>query len=245
MKNKRIGMTLGTITSFVLPAVAVVSCGGESANIKRTPEAFSAAKMWESFVPTQYFDAEIINWIDGDTLVVKKDGETKTRTIRVYDIDTPEINHDHAGSAHVDSAEERWGLEATNFAKKLIPVHSTIRLVSTGSETYNRLVASIFYGDNFENNFEVKIIEAGLAFPDVDVDTIKKYYYVNYWIGLDLYNAYHSAVNNHRGIFSIGSIKDIEKVITTHGVKDTSMFNPNNDEGILRTWKDTHEIKSK
>lgn len=184
------------------------------------------------------FEAVVRYWIDGDTLEVNKINDANPIRIRVKSIDTPEINHEHQESAHVSSDEEYWGIKSTNFAKNLMPPQSHIKIVGN-SHSFNRLVCSVFFGSNFDKNFEIEILKAGLALPNIDVGSIMQgnEYDITYYIGLELANAYNYAKINLLGLWSIN---DLSNVIKVHGTSDYSNIDINNENqknSIYNIWK--------
>ncbi len=195
----------------------------------------------------QYFDAIITHWVDGDTFNYENiDGsKPKYDSVRIQNIDTPEINHSWAGSAPVDSAEEKWGIKATELAKQLIPEGSHVRLVNSGDNSFNRLVASVFYGNNFEHNFEIEMLKSGLATPIFQANQILSKANIQYYIGLELANSFNYAKDNKKGVWSLESPESVVKV---HGFSapDELEKNPKdpNMVTIYKLW-DLRNMKEK
>ncbi len=80
--------------------------------------------------------AEVIEVVDGDTLVVRSSG--RTETIRLIGIDTPEV-------AHHGMPAECFGPEATDRLRALLPPGSIVTL-AVGVEprdAYDRLLAYV------------------------------------------------------------------------------------------------------
>lgn len=99
--------------------------------------------------------AEILRWIDGDSLVVKADLDFRiyhVMVVRVYGIDAPEVV----------GATKAAGLAAKAFAESLLPVGVTVKFVShMPGDKYGRWLASIELPDG--SDFSAKMIEAGHA----------------------------------------------------------------------------------
>lgn len=242
MKNKRIAISIGSLATASLPIIAAISCGSsekESLGLSTYENAWDNGQSGPHLSKASYYDATVKHWVDGDTLnITKKTGNKDEEiVIRVRNIDTPEINHNHAGSATVDAAEEAWGNKATDLAKSLIPVGSKIRIVTNGTETYGRIVGSVFFGKKFERNLEVELLMAGLALPTMkNADTVGHSWDANYYIGLDLARAYNYAVSHKIGLFSLPDLKALK----VHGTTIPDGFDINEPDNIYQVWERSH-----
>ncbi len=101
----------------------------------------------------------IINeWIDGDTVDITVDLTCsvywKTR-MRLFGLNCPEVHS-------LDQDEKKKGLEAKEFAQKLIPVGTKVKIVTVkenSTDKYGRFLADITLSDG--TKFSNKMIEAG------------------------------------------------------------------------------------
>lgn len=240
MKYKKISL----ISPFLIATpLIVVSCGNDSSSQTNNYSVENDwAHLWnpDAINQSQRKDGIVMHWIDGDTVVVKFNGESTNTNIRIMNIDTPEINHSTPGSSVVDAPEQEWGEKATNLAKGLIPVGSPIRIVTSGAQSYNRTIGSVFYGTNFSKNLEIEMLKAGLAFPTMNAQAVKYEFEINYYIGHEIADAYNDALVNKRGIFSL---KDIGSVIKTHGPTNTTEYSITSPNGIYAQWGATHGTK--
>ncbi|MDD1358500.1 thermonuclease family protein [Metamycoplasma hyosynoviae] len=133
---------------------------------------------WEWF---SYVDAEIISITDGDTLKVKiltdpfsVDGSPNTKVVkgqefklRISSIDTLEEHKPNGGE--VNEIEKNFAALDHKYAEKLIPVGSKVRLISDNwqNTSYNRLVTSLFFGENYERNFSCEMLAGGYTLPRI------------------------------------------------------------------------------
>lgn len=100
--------------------------------------------------------AEIVRVVDGDTVIVRIDGERER--LRLLNIDTPE-------SVAEDQPVECLGPEAADFTADLLPEGSEVTLAFDEERTdrYGRLLAAVYTADG--RNASVEIARAGLAYP--------------------------------------------------------------------------------
>lgn len=208
--------SLGTL-SIAAPVAAVVSCGSSSkTNFDKT---YTFEKIdWSRL---QYEDVTINSWTDGDTFnCTNEKGETYN--VRIENIDTPE-SHTQENGAWVDTVglEHEYAIKAYEFGQKVIPVHTKARLALQTGQSYNRKVASVFYGDNFSKNYEVDILKQGLAMPFVDSAGLylkmSSAAGILYYLGLPLGDAFNYAKNHHLGLMGAS----LEEVLKIHGSTST------------------------
>lgn len=91
---------------------------------------------------TYGYDAQVLRWVDGDTVWLDVDLGFRTRTeteFRLLGVDTPERGHIGYG-------------EAINAVNHWAPVGSTIDLVSFKPDKYGRWLASITAAGNVPVN---------------------------------------------------------------------------------------------
>lgn len=128
-------------------------------------------------------EGEITNVVDGDTVDVKitkvpkkigdsdfsfKEGEVIR--LRIPTIDTFE---EHLpGGKEIDPIEKQYALRDHAFAESLIPVGTKVRMVSSNwiNKTYDRYVADLFFGENFERNFSMEMLSNGYTLPRLTWD---------------------------------------------------------------------------
>lgn len=201
----------------IAPLAFVISCGKNTA-VSYSNYDFSKLN-WKEM---SYVEATIVKWVDGDTPTVKIHGrhistiKDQQVNIRVESIDTPE-SHEHINGAWVDTSgvEYEWGKKAQSFGEKVLPKGTEVRIYTIGSQTFNRIVGSIFYGPNFSKSYSVDIVREGLTLPFISdpigalINDNKKYIYRG------IADAYNEAKNGRKGIFS--STVDINKVYSIHG----------------------------
>lgn len=122
-------------------------------------------------------EGEITKVVDGDTVYAKitklpkKIGNYSTTfkvgdiiKLRIPSIDTFE---EHVPGQEVDPVEKAYALRDHAFAESLIPVGTKVRMVSPNwsSKTYDRYVADLFFGENFERNFSTEMLAGGYTLP--------------------------------------------------------------------------------
>lgn len=122
-------------------------------------------------------EGEITKVVDGDTVYAKitklpkEIGNYKTTfkvgdiiKLRIPSIDTFE---EHVPGQEVDPVEKAYALRDHAFAESLIPVGTKVRMVSPNwsSKTYDRYVADLFFGENFERNFSTEMLAGGYTLP--------------------------------------------------------------------------------
>ncbi|WP_326152802.1 stalk domain-containing protein [Schinkia azotoformans] len=100
------------------------------------------------------FDATIIGNVDGDTLKISY-GNNKEETIRLLLVDTPE-------TVHPSKPVQPFGKEASELAKQMMPVGSTVKVeLDVGErDKYGRLLAYVYVEDKMFNEV---LLEKGLA----------------------------------------------------------------------------------
>lgn len=142
--------------------------------VKRT------ANLWEWF---RYAEGEIVKVSDGDTVTVRITkqpysfpGETGIKLpnkvrVRIPFIDTLE-EHGHGG-VEIDPEEKRLALQDHEYAEKLLPEGSKVRLIADSwtDASYDRVVASLFIGEGFQKNFSVEMLAGGYTLPRLNDST--------------------------------------------------------------------------
>ncbi|MDD1373447.1 thermonuclease family protein [Metamycoplasma hyosynoviae] len=133
---------------------------------------------WEWF---SYVDATVERITDGDTLEIKAltkpfsvtgavDSSIevgKTYKVRISTIDTLE---EHAPeNKAIDKVEKAFAELDHKYAEKLILVGSKVRLVSDSWSvtSYNRKVASLFFGEKYQRNFACEMLAGGYTLPRI------------------------------------------------------------------------------
>lgn len=93
--------------------------------------------------PTYVYRAKVLRIIDGDTFEVALDFGFRMnmeRSIRVRGIDTPERFSKY-------EVERIHANQARDFVAKLLPLGSTVVLISAKMAIYDRIEADVFYND--------------------------------------------------------------------------------------------------
>ena len=106
-------------------------------------------------------EGEITKVVDGDTVYARI---TKLpKEIGNYSTTFEE----HVPGQEVDPVEKAYALRDHAFAESLIPVGTKVRMVSPNwsSKTYDRYVADLFFGENFERNFSTEMLAGGYTLP--------------------------------------------------------------------------------
>lgn len=104
---------------------------------------------------------KVYSVVDGDTIKVKMTSgvdKGQTVTVRLSDIDTPE-------TVHPTKPVQKYGKEASNRTRKLLPKNTTIKLVyeAQGKDQYGRHTAFVYKGNT---NINVTLVKEGLARVD-------------------------------------------------------------------------------
>lgn len=245
---KKAIVPLGAIASISLPAVIAVSCGdnkkeGFEYQPPRDARKFSTdynfSSIWTSL--TNYEDCTLLHWIDGDTFRYRKSDGTENN-LRVESIDTPEshVKDNHGKWISTSGVEKEWADKATEFGKKEIPAGSTIRLVFQVGGTYGRDVASVFYGDHFENNYSVNIIKSGFALPFINssslVIVMDRVTNPLHYVGVPIADAFNDAILNKRGMYGMDP-SNISKVHGTTNI-NSSKYVPSDPKNIYHYISD-------
>lgn len=209
---------LGT-AAIVLPIAAVISCGSQDKFSKTyTFEAIDWSKI-------NYTEATITKWIDGDTFTCTSPDEKDPYNVRVEYIDTPE-SHVKIDDKFVDTegAELEAALEAYHFGMNEIPSGTKVRLALEPGLTYNRKIASVFYGQNFEKSYEVNILRKGLAMPMINSSGLRGLMQsdseILHYLAVPLADGYNYAIENKLGLFKTAS--NSSDILKIHGVTDVS-----------------------
>lgn len=88
------------------------------------------------------YNAEVLRWIDGDTVVVNIDVGfgiiLRNRSVRLYGIDAPE-------SRTRDLSEKRRGLEAKAYCERTVPYGSKIQLKTYKTGKYGRILGEVIH----------------------------------------------------------------------------------------------------
>lgn len=182
---------------------------------KTFDKTYDFAKInWSDFKLAE--EVTVVSWIDGDTLTIKKADGTQ-KNLRISFIDTPETHVSNAGSwSDTNGLEHQYGIKALEYGKSEMPKGSKIKVDFEAGESYNRLVGSVFYGNNFAQNYETNIVKKGLALPfvsNVDYLHIKQPSSMLHYLGKPIADAYNYALQNKQGLFE----RDLNDVLKVHG----------------------------
>ena len=101
--------------------------------------------------------AEVVEVIDGDTVILSFDG--REESVRLIGVDTPETRHP-------DRPVECFGPEATGFAEALLPLGTQVRVERDleHRDDYGRLLGYVYrLSDDVFVNYE--LVRQGFAVP--------------------------------------------------------------------------------
>lgn len=108
---------------------------------------------------------EVVRVVDGDTLVIRKDG--KNQTVRLIGINSPE-------SVDPRRPVECYGLEASNYAKQLLTDKKVTLEIDPTQDTYDRyqrLLAYVYLEGG--EHLNLKMIQEGFAYEYTYNDSYK------------------------------------------------------------------------
>lgn len=142
---------------------------------------------------------KVYSVVDGDTIKVKMTSgpdKGKTVTVRLSDIDTPE-------TVHPTKPVQKFGKEASNRTRKLLPQNTAVKLVyeAQGKDQYGRHTAFVYKGNT---NINVLLVKEGLARVDYTYAKKGEKYYSS------LVNAEDAAKKAKKNIWSIPGYVDNE-----------------------------------
>ena len=122
--------------------------------------------------------------------------------------------------------EGYWGLKAGDFGREQMPIGTKVRVATDGKKSYNRIVGSIFYGENLSKNWSVEIIKKGLTLPFLsNPSSVLDKTSILWQNGQAIADAFNYALDNRIGMFKIETNeKNLEehltKILSTHGMTD-------------------------
>ncbi|WBP84256.1 thermonuclease family protein [Mycoplasmopsis edwardii] len=200
------------------PMLKDLPINSDESNFKATNISFTNEKFG-----SRGFRATVIDVSDGDTVTVtanetKQVGTVKidqgqSYKIRLAGIDTPEkAVGNKSGSITSPAFEYSFALHATKFAETLLGNGSKfgqdvfIGFVN-GQDTYGRITADVFFGENYKYSYNTEIVRAGHSLPyknqtweakfkEKDTDS---YEYNVYPL---IAKAFKEAIQNNKGIFN-------------------------------------------
>ncbi|WP_412031527.1 hypothetical protein [Metamycoplasma buccale] len=127
-----------------------------------------------------YAEAKITHWRDGDTFdaeITKAPFETivSSSSLKVGDkiaVRIPTIDTLEEHGSNVSEKEKELAKLDHAYAEKLIPVGTTVRLLSSNwaNKSYDRHIANAFFGENFEQNFATSMLAGGYTLPRIGDD---------------------------------------------------------------------------
>ncbi|AWX42877.1 Uncharacterised protein [Metamycoplasma cloacale] len=139
---------------------------------------------WQKF---SYVDGEVVSMADGDTITVKAETDSwsyewqtpafkvgQLLKVRIESIDTLEEN---VPNVQVDPEEKKWAQRDHEFAAKLLPIGSKVRLAfaNVSNMTYDRVVAHVFFGENYWRNFSVEMLAGAVTLARIGETEIASY----------------------------------------------------------------------
>ncbi|QGZ97338.1 hypothetical protein GE118_00790 [Mycoplasma sp. NEAQ87857] len=180
----------------------------------------------------QYVDAKLVDVSDGDTFsFVPIENKTaaeisfkttdQARKIRLSGIDTPEKAVGSGNKATLSNPfEYSFALMSTHFAERLFKIKDLFKWTETsenekafpivrigfitGKDTYERVTADVFFGQNFEYSYNTEIVRAGYTLPlqnsSWEVNQNIPFTYENL-IYPKIKEALNEAIEKHSGFF--------------------------------------------
>ncbi|ENY68596.1 Hypothetical protein, predicted lipoprotein [Metamycoplasma auris 15026] len=147
-------------------------------DLETRKEEVKERSFWEKFFA---IEGVVDSVVDGDTLYVKvTNGKLHNKQhfnngeiikIRIPMIDTLE-EYDKASPkeralASIDSA----------FAKKMVPVGTKVRVITENwaNKSHDRVIGYVFFGNNFEKEWDIEMLRNGLALPRVQESAFKNF----------------------------------------------------------------------
>lgn len=183
-------------------------------------------------VKAKYFDAYLSGTSDGDTITVTARTALDSQNIKVGDtvkirlagIDTPEKAVSSELSAPLENSfaviSSKFAkdvLEQTTSAGKVVKQNLRIGFVE-GKDGYGRVLADVFFGDNYEYSYNTSIVSQGYTLPYINgfgwvnkINEANTYENVLYPY---MYDAFNKAIENKKGFFRFfNSPEDVQKFV--------------------------------
>ncbi|WLP85822.1 thermonuclease family protein [Mycoplasma seminis] len=145
------------------------------------PQNFKSTNIdWNKMDPSSYFDGAITSVADGDTFTVQASADKtvgnnvgliekgSSHVIRLAGIDTPEkAVGGKDGATNSAPFEYAFALMPTHFAEGIYKQYgSKVRVAFVeGKDTYGRLTADVFFGDNYQYSYNTEVVRAGFTLP--------------------------------------------------------------------------------
>ncbi|WP_029906512.1 thermonuclease family protein [Mycoplasmopsis opalescens] len=183
---------------------------------------------WNTIRPDIFYDAEVLNISDGDTTTVKindarlandnkkltgSDGKTyesqyengATVKVRLAGIDTPEkaVDSEQASVFEKQYAQMSSSFNESNF-KKGDKVRIFMTSKGSGKDSFGRVTADVFFGEEYQYSYNVEIVRKGLTLPyvkktDVGANINKNSPY--HYILLPMRDAFMEAMTSREGFY--------------------------------------------
>ncbi len=110
--------------------------------------------IWASAAPAEEFDAKVIAVLDGDTLLVLRDG-AKIK-IRMANIDAPEVSHAGTGDKSPNSQKDQaFGMQSRQSLVEMV-AKKQVRINSQAVDQYGRVVGVVTVDGRNVNEEQVK-----------------------------------------------------------------------------------------
>ncbi|MFV8468960.1 thermonuclease family protein [Mycoplasma sp. MV126] len=219
------------IPSVFNPQLSKYPVEPKLSEMKALPDDF-----WTEERKRTRFHAKVLSVADGDTCTVRalednqflgvKAGDKYT--IRYSGIDTPEKA---VGSKISSAFEYGFALMSTHFGDAILNVHNNPKsefnnfgdsiyvgfATAGGKDTFGRLTADIFFGENGKYSYNVEITRAGFTLPLADSaweSTIKNPESYAHLFYPQIAQALREATQNQRGFFNyFATAGDIAKYV--------------------------------
>ncbi|MBF2394627.1 thermonuclease family protein [Listeria marthii] len=155
MKKWVITLMITTIMGGSYGALHLDDLSAKFHHVTNSAKALIPGGAAEGKVPENTVPVKLDHVVDGDTISVKFEGETKVKTVRLLLIDTPE-------SVKPNTPVQPYAKEASNYMKKLVTNSELTLEYDSGGATdkYGRVLAYI-YADG--KNVNEEMLKEGFA----------------------------------------------------------------------------------
>ncbi|TPE58042.1 hypothetical protein FJO69_00315 [[Mycoplasma] falconis] len=150
-----------------------------------------SSSLWDYF---QYAEGIVKSYADGDTIRItitkqpashyeyannvkpedlQKTFTTSSVTIRNPMIDTLEQNTQPGNEDSLSEREVALANIDTEHAKNMMPVGTKVRIIfDLASKSYDRYIGWIFFGDNFEKQYDIEMLASGFTLARINKNAL-------------------------------------------------------------------------
>ncbi|EAD8646811.1 endonuclease [Listeria monocytogenes] len=155
MKKWAITLMITTIMGGSYGALHLDDLAAKFHHVTNSAKALIPGGATEGKVPENTVPVKLDHVVDGDTISVKFEGETKAKTVRLLLIDTPE-------SVKPNTPVQSYAKEASNYMKELVTNSKLTLEYDSGGATdkYGRVLAYV-YADG--KNVNEEMLKEGFA----------------------------------------------------------------------------------